>query len=479
MTALLIGAAPPDPLLLEIAAYVQDAQPRAAAIAAARDCLLDALSCALLALADGECVRRLGPLVPGAGLADGVPVPGVALRLDPVQAAFNWGMLIRWLDFNDTWLAAEWGHPSDNLGAILAAADYRSRCLEQAGQPPLTLHTVLAALVKAYEIQGVLALDHAFNRHGLDHVLLVRVASAAVATALLGGDRAAIAAAVSQAWLDGAPLRAYRQAPCTGPRKSWAAGDATRRGLQLALLTLAGEPGYGQALSAPQWGFQDVLFGGQPLTLAQPLGSHVVENILFKIAYPVEFHAQTAVEAAIRLHPGLRDRLDEITLIDIETQEAALRIIDKRGPLTNVADRDHCLQYAVAVALLTGHLQARDYQDAAAADLRLDALRARMRVVENPAFSAAYRDPARRAIANAVQVTFGDGGRSERIAIDYPLGHPRRRAEGLPLLWHKFQQASRCLPPSTAAWLAELFSDPARLQAWPVRDFMTRLTAPA
>ncbi len=469
----------PDPLLAEIADYVLgfDAAAQTEAMETARYCLMDSLGCALLALNYPACTKLLGPVVPGAQLPGGVRVPGTAHELDPVQGAFNIGAMVRWLDYNDTWLAAEWGHPSDNLGAILAVAEFIDRKASAGAAPPaLTMRDVLAAMIKAHEVQGVLALENAFNRLGLDHVLLVRIASTAVATALLGGDREQVINALSNAFLDGAALRTYRHAPNTGSRKSWAAGDATSRGVRLAFMSMQGEMGYPSALSAPRWGFEDVLMRGERIELAQPLGSYVMEQVLFKIAFPAEFHAQTAVEAALTLHPQVRGRLDQIERIEIETQEAAIRIIDKTGPLANPADRDHCLQYMVAVPLVFGRLSADDYEDAVAADPRIDALREKMQVREQRAFSIAYLDPARRAIGNAVQVFFRDGSATERVAIEYPLGHRRRRAEGIPRLIDKFQANARTrLDEAQSAALYALLSDPRRLEATPVAEFMGML----
>ncbi|MBN1239854.1 MAG: bifunctional 2-methylcitrate dehydratase/aconitate hydratase [Gammaproteobacteria bacterium] len=462
---------PPDALLTAIADYVTGFEPRAAAAReTARHCLMDTLGCGILALEYPACKRLLGPVVPGAELPGGARVPGTSYELDPVTAAFSIGAAVRWLDYNDTWLAAEWGHPSDNVGAILAVADYLARRGER---PQPTMGHVLTAMIKAHEIQGVLALKNSFNAVGLDHVLLVRVASAAVSTGLLGGDRDRIVNAVSNAWLDGGALRAYRHAPNTGSRKSWAAGDATSRGVRLALMAVAGEMGYPSALTADTWGFEQVLFRGSPVTLERPLGSYVMENVLFKVAYPAEFHAQTAVEAALQLYPNVRGRLDEVSEIVIETQEAACRIIDKTGPLANPADRDHCLQYMVAVALLGGRLTAADYEDEAAADPRIDRLRASMRVVENGEFSTDYLDPDKRAIGNAVQVFFRDGSRTDRIRIDYPLGHRRRRDEAVPLLREKFERNVRTrFDAGRAADLAALFEDQAALERMPVEEFM-------
>lgn len=438
----------------------------------ARYCLMDTLGCAMLALNYPACTRLLGPVVPGATLAGGARVPGTAYELDPVTAAFNIGALVRWLDFNDTWLAAEWGHPSDNLGAILAVLDYRSRHTEGGASPP-TVADLLTAMIQAHEIQGVLALANSFNRAGLDHVLLVRVASTAVAARLLDSDRESILSAVSNAWMDGGALRAYRHAPNTGSRKSWAAGDATSRAVRLALLAQQGEMGYPSVLSADAWGFEHVLFGGAPIELSRPLGTYVMENVLFKISFPAEFHAQTAVEAALRLHGEVHTRIGAVERIVIETQEAAVRIIDKTGRLANPADRDHCLQYMVAVPLLFGRLTADDYEDEVACDPRIDALRARMVVQENTSFSADYMDPEKRAIGNAVQVFFADGTSTERVAVEYPVGHRRRREEGIPLLVAKFERnlATR-FTPSRAAAIQAVFEDAARLDSMPVHEFV-------
>ncbi|MFT5117299.1 MAG: 2-methylcitrate dehydratase [Kiritimatiellia bacterium] len=424
----------PDTLLQTIADYVLNYKVCSEeALSTARYCLMDSLGCGLLALDFPACVKLLGPIVAGANLANGAKVPGTTYQLDPVQAAFNIGVMVRWLDFNDTWLAAEWGHPSDNLGAILAIADY----LNRNGQT-LTMGDVLEAMVKAHEIQGILALENSFNRVGLDHVLLVRIASTAVATQLLGGSREQIINALSNAFIDGGALRTYRHAPNTGSRKSWAAGDATSRAVRLALMALKDEMGYPSALTAKTWGFQEVLFKGKNVTLAQPLGCYVMENILFKLSFPAEFHAQTAVEAAIQLHSTVKDRLDDIDKITIATQESGLRIIDKTGPLDNPADRDHCIQYMVAVPLISGGLTAADYEDKVANDPRIDKLRRKMEVVENARFTKEYLEADKRAIGNSIQVFFKDGSHSDCISIDYPIGHRRRRAEGIPVLKTKF-----------------------------------------
>ncbi len=459
----------PDKILVDLAEYAARYEPeRREAIETARFDLLDTLGCGLLALRYPDCTKRLGPIVPGAVLNDGARVPGTAWQLDPVQAAFNIGAMIRWLDFNDTWLAAEWGHPSDNLGGILALADYLSRTKQQR----LKISDVLKALIKAHEIQGILALENSFNRVGLDHVLLVRVATAALATAMLGGSIEQIISAVSNAWTDGGALRLYRHAPNTGPRKSWAAGDATSRGVRLALMAVRGEMAYPSALSAKTWGFHDVLFEGKPVTLGRTLASYVMENVLFKISFPAEFHAQTAVECAFQLHDQVKNRLQQIEKVVISTQESALRIIDKSGPLYNPADRDHCIQYMTAVGLIFGELTADHYEDAVARDPRIDELRDKMTCVEDPQYSKDYLDPEKRSIANAVQVFFTDGSSTAKVAVEYPIGHRRRRAEGIPLLLKKFEAnlASR-FPPEQCAKILRLCGDSAQLDATPVNEF--------
>jgi 2-methylcitrate dehydratase len=464
-----------DPLLTDIADYVVDYQIDSdEAYRTARYCLMDSLGCALLALNYRACTKLLGPTVPGAELENGARVPGTGYRLEPVQAAFNLGAMIRWLDYNDTWLAAEWGHPSDNLGGILAVADYLSLQAKVTGKgKTLTVRDVLTASIKAHEIQGVLALDNAFNRVGLDHVLLVRIASTAVITRMLGGTRDQVVNAVSNAFLDGGALRTYRHAPNTGSRKSWAAGDATSRAVRHAYMALAGEMGYGTALSAPRWGFHDVVMKGNPLTLVQPFGSYVMEHVLFKISFPAEFHAQTAVEAAIKLHPHVKGRLNDIERIRIDTQESAVRIIDKQGPLHNPADRDHCIQYMTAIGLLKGTLTADDYEDAAASDPRIDQLRSRMQVVEAPAYTRDYLDPQKRSIGNAVQVFFKDGTHTDKVAVEYPVGHRRRRAEGEPLLIEKFKHniATR-FDAKLCDRIYAAFSDAGTLDVTPIDTFM-------
>jgi 2-methylcitrate dehydratase len=467
----------PDALLTAIATYARDfVVSSEAAYETARYCLMDTLACGLQALQYPACRKLLGPVVPGAVMAGGARVPGTSYELDPVQAAFNIGAMIRWLDFNDTWLAAEWGHPSDNLGGILAVADYLARKSVMTGQAPPTVRAVLTAMIKAHEIQGVLALENSFNRVGLDHVLLVRIASTAVVAAMLGASRDQVVNAVSNAWIDGGALRTYRHAPNTGSRKSWAAGDATSRAVRLALIALTGEMGYPSALSARTWGFSDVLFKGRPLTLPQPFGSYVMENVLFKISYPAEFHAQTAVEAAMKLHPQVAARLADVERIAIETQEPGVRIIDKVGPLANPADRDHCIQYMVAIPLIFGRLTAADYEDGVAADPRIDALRERMQVRENQLFTQEYYAADKRYIGNALQIFFRDGSHTARLQVDYPIGHRKRRAEGMPVLVKKFEASVDAhYDPKQAAHIKGLFADRRRLEALPVNELMAAL----
>lgn len=425
-----------DPLLLQIAQYTNDyeiQQPEV--LEHAKLCLLDSLACAIMALDKPNCKKLLGPIIPGTVVPNGSRVPGTNYVLDPIQATFNTSSMIRWLDFNDTWLAAEWGHPSDNIGAILAVSDY----MGQRGN--ITMDQVLQAIVKAYEIQGILALENSFNAVGLDHVILVKIACAAVAAKLLGGDLEQILSAVSNAWIDGHSLRTYRHGINTGSRKSWAAGDAAARGVRFAWLAMLGEGGYPNALDAKQWGFRDVLWRGRTLNMPMPLGHYVVEHILFKVQYPAEFHGQTAVEAGIALHNAVKDRLDQIDHVDVYTQLSAMRIINKTGELRNYADRDHCLQYMLAVSLIYGDVTAESYTDAFAKDPRIDQLRDKMEIKEDLNYSLDYLDPQKRAIANAVQVFFKDGSKTEKIEVLYPLGHVRRREAALPLLYAKYEQA--------------------------------------
>ena len=468
-----------DQEIADIAAYVCNAGiDSELAFETAHYCLMDTLACGFQALDYPACTKLLGPVVPGATLAGGARVPGTSYELEPVMAAFNIGAMNRWLDFNDTWLAAEWGHPSDNLGSILAVADYLSRQARANGELPLTMRDVLDAMIRAHEVQGVLALENSYNRVGLDHVLLVRVASTAVVTRMLGGDEETVRNALSHAWIDGGALRTYRHAPNTGSRKSWAAGDATSRAVRLALIAMTGEMGYPSALSAKTWGFCDVLFKGKPFRFQRGYGSYVMENVLFKISYPAEFHSQTAVEAAMTLHDTVKDRVDDIDKVVIETQEAGVRIIDKTGPLDNPADRDHCIQYMVAVPLIFGRLTAADYEDDVASDPRIDALRDKMVVTENEQYTTDYFDPEKRYIGNAVQVFFKDGSSTDRIAVDFPIGHRERRAEGIPVLQQKFVDSVK--PKLTARqWdaLSELCADHDKLAATPVDDFMALLVA--
>ena len=464
----------PDKVVTEIADYVANFRIKGEeAYNTARLCLMDTLGCGLESLEYPACTKLLGPVVAGTVVPNGARVPGTPYQLDPITAAFNIGLMIRWLDFNDTWLAAEWGHPSDNLGGILATADWLSRTRLAQGKPPLTVQDVLTAMIKAHEIQGVIALENSFNRVGLDHVVLVKVATTAVVTHMLGGTRDEIINAITNAWVDGQSLRTYRHVSNTGSRKSWAAGDATSRGVRLALMALKGEMGYPSVLTAKTWGFYDVLFKGRPFKLARPYGSYVMENVLFKISYPAEFHAQTAVEAAIRLHPLVKDRLDAIKRIVITTHESAIRIIDKKGPLNNPADRDHCIQYMAAVGLIKGSLTAADYEDAAAADPRIDRLRSKMTCVESKQWSRDYLDPAKRSIANAIQVFFSDGSKTENVAIEYPLGHRRRRGEGVPQLEAKFRtNLARRFAPKQQRAILGLCLDARRLAQTPVSAFV-------
>ena len=467
----------PDQVLVDIADYVLNYEVTSSlAYETARNCLIDTLGCGLEALDYPACTKLMGPVVPGATMLNGAKVPGTQFQLDPVQAAFNIGAMIRWLDFNDTWLAAEWGHPSDNLGGILAVADWLSRTAVAAGKSPLTMRDVLTAMVKAHEIQGVLALENSFNKVGLDHVVLVKVATTAVVAGMLGLTRDEIINAVSHAWVDGQSLRTYRHAPNTGSRKSWAAGDATARGVRLALIAKTGEMGYPSVLSAPVWGFYDVLFKGQQFKFQRPYGSYVMEHILFKIAFPAEFHSQTAVEAAMTLHGELKTlgkSVEDIAKITIRTHEAAIRIIDKQGPLNNPADRDHCIQYMVAVPLIFGRLTAADYENEVAFDPRIDALRAKIVCVEDPAFTADYHDPDKRSIANALTVEFTDGSKIDELVVEYPIGHKRRRADGIPLLVAKFQtNLARRFPEKQQRAILDVSLDQAGLEAMAVHDYV-------
>ncbi|AOE49600.1 bifunctional 2-methylcitrate dehydratase/aconitate hydratase [Kangiella sediminilitoris] len=465
----------PDEELVAIAEYVADyVVDSEEAMETARYCLMDTLGCGLLALRYPECTKHLGPIVPNTLVPNGARVPGTQFEMDPIKAAFDIGCMIRWLDFNDTWLAAEWGHPSDNLGAILAVADFLSRQSVAEGHKPLTMQVVLEAMVKAHEIQGVLALDNSFNRVGLDHVILVKVASTAVVTHMMGGDKEDIIDAVSQAFVDGQSLRTYRHSPNAGSRKSWAAGDATSRAVRLAMITLTGEMGYPGALTAKQWGFYDVSFKGKPFSFQRDYGSYVMENILFKISYPAEFHGQTAVEAATELHKEVSNKIKDIERIELTTHESAIRIISKEGELYNPADRDHCIQYMIACGLLFGDLTAEHYEDDVAADERIDELRNKIEVQENKQWSEDYHDPSKRSIANAVQVFFKDGSATDKITVEYPLGHRRRREEGIPVLINKFKKnVMTRFPKRHADDIINLLMNPKRLNNTPVHEFMS------
>ncbi|AXI10234.1 2-methylcitrate dehydratase [Oceanobacillus zhaokaii] len=463
-----------DELIEKITDYVLDKEITSEeAFSTAHYVLVDTIGCGILALNYPECTKLLGPIVPGTVVPNGARVPGTPYVLDPIQAAFNIGTMIRWLDYNDTWLAAEWGHPSDNLGGILAVADYISRERLAKGGEPLKVQEVLKMMIKAHEIQGVLALENSLNRVGLDHVLYVKIATTAVVTKMLGGGREEINNALSNAWIDNSSLRTYRHAPNTGSRKSWAAGDATSRAVRLAMMAVKGEMGYPTALSAPGWGFQDILFNKQELITKQPYESYVMENVLFKVSYPAEFHAQTAAEAAVQLHPEVINRLDEIDQITITTHESAIRIIDKKGPLHNPADRDHCIQYITAIGLLKGDIRAEDYEDNVADDPRIDALRDKMIVVEKEQYTKDYLDPSKRSIANAVQVQFKDGTETEEIECEYPLGHRFRREEAIPKIMRKFSANIKThYTEKQQKKIEEATSDYDKLTALSVNEFM-------
>ena len=467
----------PDKVLVDIANYVTRHEIKSQlAWETARYCLMDTLGCGLEALDYPACTKLLGPITPGTTVKNGAKVPGTSFQLDPVQAAFNIGCMIRWLDFNDTWLAAEWGHPSDNLGGILAMADWLSRNAVAAGKPPLTMRDVLTGMIKAHEIQGCIALENSFNKVGLDHVVLVKVASTAVVAQMLGLTRDEIINAVSLAWVDGQSLRTYRHSPNTGSRKSWAAGDATSRAVRLALMAKTGEMGYPSVLTAKTWGFYDVLFKGNAFKFQRPYGSYVMENVLFKISFPAEFHSQTAVEAAMQVNEELLrigKTADEIKKITIRTHEACIRIIDKKGPLNNPADRDHCIQYMVAVPILFGRLTAGDYEDDVAKDKRIDELRDKIVCVEDKQFTKDYHDPEKRSIANALTVEFRDGKKLREIVVDYPIGHKRRRKEGMPVLVEKFRtNLARRFPEKQRAAILEVCLDQKQLEATPVNEFV-------
>jgi 2-methylcitrate dehydratase len=469
-----------DKEIVDIVDYVFDYEITSdLAYETAWSCLMDTLGCGFESLEYEACTKLLGPLVPELQVKDGVRVPGTAYRLDPVQGAFNIGALIRWLDFNDTWLAAEWGHPSDNLSAILSVADWISQHPQYGTGKKLTMRDVMTAMIKAHEIQGCIALENSFNKVGLDHVILVKIASTAVVSQMLGLTREQALNAVSLAWIDGHSLRTYRHYPNAGSRKSWAAGDATSRAVRLALMAKLGEMGYPSALTAKTWGFYDTLFRGNTFKFQRPYGSYVMENVLFKISYPAEFHSQTAVEAAFTLHKQMvaaGKTSDDIKKITIRTHEACIRIIDKKGPLNNPADRDHCIQYMVAVPLIFGRLTARDYEDEIADDPRVDALRAKMHLSEDESFTADYFDPAKRSIANAMTIECNDGTIFGEEVVEYPVGHARRRAEGIPLLVEKFKiNLNRVFAPDQQKKILDLCLDRKALEATEVKDFMELL----
>ncbi len=473
----------PDQVIVDIANYVANFEIKSnEAFDTARNCLMDTLGCGFEALDYPACTKLLGPVISGTVVPNGAKVPGTSYQLDPILAAFNIGVMIRWLDFNDTWLAAEWGHPSDNLGGILASADYISRKNVAEGRVPLTIKDVLTAMIKAHEIQGVLALENSFNRVGLDHVILVKIASTAVVTKLLGGNKEDIINAVSNAFVDGQSLRTYRHSPNTGSRKSWAAGDATSRAVRLAWMTLQGEMGYPSALTAKTWGFYDVLFKGSSFKFQRPYSSYVMEQVLFKISFPAEFHAQTAIECALKLNSTLGYKLqtlEQIAAIDkiiITTHESAIRIIDKTGPLANPADRDHCIQYMAAIGLLKGNLTAQDYEDEVASDPRIDAIRGKMICLEKEEYSRDYLNSEKRSIANAIQVFFKDGTKSDNIAVEYPIGHRRRRDEGIPELVKKFQvNLARKFDLKKQAEILALCLNQKNLESMPVNQFVDML----
>ena len=469
----------PDDVLVKIADYVLDKQIESEeAYNTARYCLMDTLGCGLLALTFPDCVKLLGPYVEGTEVPGGVRVPGTKHVLDPVKGAWDIGAIIRWLDFNDTWLAAEWGHPSDNLGGILATADYLSQKNISEGKDPLSMKEVLTYMIKAHEIQGILALENSFNRVGLDHVVLVKIASTAVISAMLGLNKEQTIDALSQAWVDGQSLRTYRHAPNAGPRKSWAAGDATSRALQLVLLTQKGQIGYPSVLTAPTWGFYDVQFKGEQFSLPREFSSYVMENVLFKISFPAEFHAQTSVEAAVILHEEIKDRIDEIETVEITTHESAIRIISKEGVLNNPADRDHCIQYMTAIGLLKGDLVAEDYEDDVASDSRIDELRDKMVIKEDERYTKEYLEEDKRSIANAIVIHFKDGSSTEKVEVEYPIGHRRRREQGIPLLIEKFKaNLSTQFSENRTKEILSLCEDQSTLENSSVIDFMNLMIA--
>jgi len=475
-----VAAIPADKLLVEIADYVSSyAVDSETAYHTARFCLMDSLACALEALDHPSCVKLLGPVVPGASVTHGARVPGTQFLLDPVTAAFNIGCLVRWLDFSDTWVTTPTtSHPSDDVGAILAVADYLSRVRVSEGKPPLAMRVVLEAMIKAHELQGRLGGDLALVEHGIDHPFLAKVACAAVVARLLGGTHGQIVNATSFAFFE-AGLCVHRYDSNTGPRKGWAAADMTSQAVRLALMALKDEPGYPQVFSHPKWGFSKIFLGGVQPRRDVPFGSGVMENVFFKLLCPVVIHAQSSIECAFKLHPMVRKRLDEIASIEVTTHQMTVSKIAKTGPLRNAADRDHCLQYAIAVALLHGRLTAEDYEDEVASDPRIDRLRDLMTVAENPRYTELYRDPVRRANPNAIEVVFKDGTRSGLAEALYPVGHSSRREEGIPLLIRKFEKNVARRFPKRQALIKALCLDHERLMATPVNEFSDLFVAEA
>lgn len=467
----------PDKVLVEIAQYVDRyAVKSKLAWETARLTLIDTLGCGFEALSYPACTKLLGPIVPGTIVPNGARVPGTPYVLDPERAALNTGALFRWLDFNDAFYGATVIHPSDTYGGIVPIADWVSRTRVARRKEPLLMRDVLEAGIKAYEVMGGLAIENGFTDVGLDHTILVKIGVTPVVTRLLGGTREEIVNALSNAWLDGHALAAFRRKPNTGSRKSWAAGDAASRGVRLALMAVKGEMGYPAALSAKRWGFYEALFKGKPFTFQRPLGSYVMENTLFKIPYPTAFHGQSGVEAAIKLHPLVKDRLDEIEHIDVKCHNSSMTILDKTGPLYNPADRDHCMQYMMAVGMIYGTMTAEHYEDHIAADPRIDKLRAKMKLSESAQFERDYHDPAKRSNANSIHVYFKDGTKAPLSVVEYPLGHRRRRKEGIPAVMEKFEKnVARVFAAKQRGRIMAVCLDQQKLEATPVNEFMDLL----
>lgn len=469
----------PDKVLVQIADYV-DRYPVKSALAleTARLALIDTLGCGLEALSYPGCTNLLGPLVPGTLVPNGARVPGTPHVLDPERATFNLGVMNRWLDWNDAFYGATVLHPSDSFAGLLAVADWLSRTRVAEGRKPLVMRVVLEAAVKTYEIMGGLALENGFTAVGLDHTLLIKVATAPVVTKLLGGNHEEIVNALSQAWVDGHPLAIFRRKPNTGPRKSWAAGDAASRGVRLALMAVKGEIGCPSALTAKTWGFYPVLFDGKPFRFQRPFGTYVIENTLFKIPYPTAFHGQTGVEAAIKLHPLVKDRLDDIKRVEVRCHNSTMVILDKSGPLHNFADRDHCMQYMMAIGMVFGTMTAEHYYDLIAADPRIDKLRAKMHLAESKQYEREYHDPAMRTNANSIQVHFKDGSKTPLSEVLYPLGHRKRRKEGMPVLAAKFETAvGRVFASKRRDAIVSACLEQKRLEEMPVNEFMDLFAA--